>query len=256
MTVTKSLLACILLVAAASFPASASSLASASASAGANSCSQSDPNSASCNVSLIVGSQTARASAFANAGWTLSESGTLETTTSGFGSNTSANASVNFTNSLIVTGVTGSGEIQLVFSGFQMNVVNSVNGAFVSPVGIQVGSFATAAILPNGSPQTFSTTAPITFGSPTVFAVAFEAFAEGTFFHDGTFAINNADGVLQFPTFVVTDASGNVLRNASVQFVPEPSTWFFLVLGLAALLVIRKMKVCRTAADDFLRRPF
>ena len=242
MTVTKSLLACILLVAAASFPASASSLASASASAGANSCSQSDPNSASCNVSLIVGSQTARASAFANAGWTLSESGTLETTTSGFGSNTSANASVNFTNSLIVTGVTGSGEIQLVFSGFQMNVVNSVNGAFVSPVGIQVGSFATAAILPNGSPQTFSITAPITFGSPTVFAVAFEAFAEGTFFHDGTFAINNADGVLQFPTFVVTDASGNVLRNASVQFVPEPATWFFVALGLVALLVVSRVK--------------
>ena len=250
MTVTKSLLSYALLIAAAGFPASASSLASVSASVGSTTCSQSDPNLASCNVSVPVGSQTATASGFATATW-ANRSGRLETTTNGFGPNTSASASVNFTNSLIVTGVTGSGEIQLTFSGFQMNIVNSVNGAFVSPVGIQVGSFVDTAVLPNGSPQTFSVTAPITFDSPTVFAVAFEAFAEGTFFNNGTFAVNNADGILQFPTFVVTDANGNILRNASVQFVPEPATWFFVVAGLVTLLVIHRMKVCRTAADNF-----
>jgi hypothetical protein len=105
-----------------------------------------------------------------------------------------------------------------------------------------LGSFSTNATLPNGAPQTFSVTAPITFNSPTSFNVAFGATATGTFFNNGTFAMNDADGILQFPTFVVADSNGNVLRTASVQFVPEPATWFFVVLGLALLPLMQRAR--------------
>ena len=242
MTVTKSLLSGVFLACALGFPVSATSLASVSASVGATTCSQANPNSATCNVSVPVGSQTASASAVATATWALNGSGTLEATAQGFGSNTIGVANVSFSNPLIVTGVTGSGTLQIVFSGFHMNILNIPGGASVSPVLVSLGGSSTSTVLPNGSPQTFSVTAPITFNSATPFSVAFAANATGTFFNNGTFAMNDADGLLQFPTFVVTDSSGNVLRGASVQFVPEPATWFSVVLGLTALLLIQRVR--------------
>ena len=242
MTVTKSFLSGVLFACALGSPASATSLASVSASVGATTCSRSDPNSAACNVSVPVGLQTASASAAATATWALNGSGTLEATARGFGSNTIGVANVSFSNPLIVTGVTGSGSLQIVFSGFQMNIINIPGGASVSPVGVSLGSFSTSAALPNGAPQTFSVTAPITFNSATPFSVAFVASATGTFFNNGTFAMNDADGILQFPTFAVTDSGGNVLRSASVQFVPEPATWFFVVLGLVALPLVQRTR--------------
>lgn len=255
MTAKRSLLHGILFIAVASFPVSASSLASVSASAGSTSCSQSDPNTASCGVTVPVGSQTATASALANATW-ANGSGTLEATAFGSGLGTTAFASVNFSTPLIVTGVTGSGNVQIVFSGFQMNIVNNPGTASVSSLAITVGGASSTATLPNGAPQNFSVTVPVVFASPTAFSIAFSATASGTIFQGGIPAMNDADGIIRFPTFVVTDANGNVLSNASVQFVPEPASWLFIALGLTAMLVIHRMKVCRTIADNFSKRPF
>ncbi len=230
MTTTKSLLPCML--AAVSFPVWAGSMASVSASADSATCSQSGLTSAACSVSFPVGSQTESAAASATDTWAP---GRLEATADGFGPNTNALANVAFSNSLIVTGASGSGDLQIIFSGFQMNTLNSPGGASVSPVGVSLGSFSRSAALPNGSPGNFSVVAPVTFDSATLFSVAFQANAAGTFFHDGTFARNSADGILNFPTFVVTDSSGKVIPGASVQFVPEPTSWFFVALGLLAL---------------------
>lgn len=228
MTMAKSLLPCIL--AASCFPVWAGSIASVSASADSATCSRSGPASATCSVSFPVGSQTASATDT----W---PSGRLEATADGFGPNTSALANLVFSSSLIVTGVTGSGDLQIVFSGFQMNTLNSPGRASVSPVDVHLGSFSSNATLPNGSPGTFSVVGPITFDSATPFTVAFQANAAGTFFHDGTFALNDADGILEFPTFVVSDTSGKVIPGASVSFVPEPASWLSAALGFLALPV-------------------
>ncbi len=230
MIITKSLLPCML--AAVGFPMWAGSMASVSAAADSATCSQAGLTSATCSVTFPVGSQTASASASATDTW---PSGRLEATADGFGPNTNALASVAFSNSLIVTGVTGSGDLQIVFSGFQMNTLNSSGGASVSPVDVKLGGFSGNATLPNGALGTFPVVAPITFDSATLFTVAFQANAAGTFFHDGAFARNDADGILNFPTFIVTDSSGKVIPGASVEFVPEPASWFFVALGLLAL---------------------
>ena len=247
MTVTNPLWSCVLLIAVVGFPASASSMVGVTAMAGTHGCAQFSVSSASCNVSSPVGSQTASASAAATATWQPTGSGILEATVNGFGSNTYASADASFSYSIVVTGSTGSGHLQMVFSGFQMNILNTPDGATVFPVNIGVGHFLTSVTLPNGAPQTFSLTAPITFGELNLFNVSLDAIANGTFFHDGTFALNSADGIIQFPTFVVTDANGAVLSNASVQFVPEPATWFFVALGLAALFPAHRSRKHRNA---------
>ncbi len=235
MTVTKLFAPCLLALM--GLPAFASSVTSASASAGVSSCSQSGSNSAICSASVSVGSQTATASASATATW---PSGRLEATADGFGTNTNALAGVMFSNPLIVTGATGSGNLEVIFSGFQTVILNSVGGASVSPLSVTVGSLSTTFTLPNGAPGTFFATEPVSFGTPIPFSAAFQAMASGTFFHDGSFARNDADGILVFPTFVVTDSTGKVIPGASVMFTPEPASWLLAVVGLLWLAMVRR----------------
>lgn len=250
MTVAKSFLSGFLFVLALGFPASATSLVSVSATVNDTICNQSNPNSAICDISVpIVPGYLDAVRSEATATWALNGSGTLEAQVRSYGSTTrtgaSGTADVSFSNLLIVTGATGSGTLQILFSGYQASgvVPGDPGQAAVSPVGVSLGSFSTSAALPHGfQPQAFSVTAPLTFNSPTLFSVAFGANASGGFGSDCCNYASRADGILQFPTFVVTDSSGNVLRNASVQFVPEPATWFFVVLGLALLPLMQRSR--------------
>ena len=240
MTVTRSFLSGVLFALALGLPASASSLASVSGSVGATTCSRSDPNSAICNININVYDEANSIYAVATATWALNGSGTLEAQVRSYGSTSSGLADVSFSNPLIVTGTAGSGTLQIVFSGSQTE--STFYPGTVSPVGVSLGSFSTNATLPNGTTQTFSVTAPITFNAPTLFSVAFGASASGGYGNDSAMFPSYADGILRFPTFVATDASGNVLRSASVQFVPEPATWFFVVLGLVALPIVHRVR--------------
>ncbi len=230
-------LAWVCLAGTAAFPALADPLSSAFASAGSETCSQFGSSSANCQVTAPAGSQLAAASAAATATWALDGSGILEATARGFGSNTSGTADVSYSHGLAVTGVSGAGYLQIDFTGFQMELLNSFDGASVSPLTVKVGSYTASATLPSNAPQGFTAVTPITFGSPTSFTVAFGAVASGTFSHNGSFAANDADGLLQFPAFVVTDSSGKVLTGTSVEFVPEPASWLFVGLGLCAVML-------------------
>ncbi len=237
MPFVRNLLPCLLL-AAGSYPAAATSFTSAAASFGATMCNQSGTTSAVCNVNGTVGSQTARASASATSSWTSSAPGVLEATASGFGEGTSAQAAVSYSNLLMVTGATGSGDLQINFVGFQDNIVNIPAGASVSALTVGVGSSSTTATLPGGGPTAFSVVLPIAFNTPVLFSASFSATATGTFFHDGTFALDEADGILQFPSFAVTSVTGLAIPGATVSFVPEPASWVLFGSGLLLVIVL------------------
>jgi hypothetical protein len=241
-TVNKSVLSGVLIGLAAGFTASADSIASVSGAVGDTTCSQSNANSATCLISKPIYDEAHTLSANATATWAPNESGTLEAQVRTAGTDASGSANVSFSDLLTVTGAAGSGTLQIFFSGSQTIVHRSgIPGqASVSQFGMSLGSFSTSVALPN-APQTFSVTAPILFGSPTSFNVAFGAAASGGFVNDSAVFFSSADGMLRFPTFVVSDANGNVLPNASVQFAsPEPGTWSLIALGLTALPIVRR----------------
>jgi hypothetical protein len=132
----------------------------------------------------------------------------------------------------------------MTFSGFQMDILNIPGSAAVSSASLMVGAYSTALTLPT-SPTSFSATAPITFNTLTSFSFSFNATAAGTFFHDGTYALDGADGKVFFPTFTVLNASGSPIAG-TVTFTPEPVTWYFGALGLLALPLVRRAMPNRT----------
>ena len=228
-------LALVYLAICAALPALGASTATVSATAGPNSCSQSNPFVVNCSVNQAGVSQTATASGVANATWAPDGTGFLEATANDFGPNTTSFASVFWSLPLMVTGASGSGNLQVTFNGFQMNITTTPGSASVTPGVFTLGAFTTNLTLPNGGPANFSATAPITFNSLTTFSFAFQATASGTFFNNGTYAFDGADGKVLFPTFLVTNASGAVIPGATVQFAPEPASCLLALLGTGGI---------------------
>jgi hypothetical protein len=229
---TKFLSACILF-AAAGFPVSASSIASVSASLGSNTCSQSLPGSASCDVFGTANSPGgAYGMSLAPVLWgRFPFFSDIEVNIRAYGANANASASSSYSDQFRVTGVSGSGSILLAFSGFQIFTLALPGTSSVSPFSVSISSFSTAVTLPvNITHQLFFVTAPINFGTLTSFNVSLTATASSTAY-SGAYVYNGGIAAISSPAFTVLDANGNIIPNASVEFIPEPATWFLLLWG-------------------------
>ncbi len=216
-----------------------SSITSVTTAAGTNACSQTGSDTASCTSTTSGPNGPETSSALAAATW-LSPTGSLEAITHANGPLAKASASVSFSAFLIVTGVTGSGNLDVQFSGFQDTSGGNQPGT-VSPVSIMIGTSSQSVTLANGAPAPFTATAPVNFGVLIPFTVSFTDSAAGSMFNNGTYISEDADALLLAPTFVVTNSSGGVLPGASVQVAPEPGTLALFIAAVPLLLsFIRK----------------
>lgn len=208
----------------------ASSIRSVSATAGSNSCSQAGTTTAGCNVSLSGNPNgPATASGLAIATWDT-PGGRLEATSDGFGPSTSATASVSYSNMLIVTGASGSGDLVIQFDGFQNTLSSAPGTASVSPRSVTLGANSTSLTFPL-SPGSYSATLPVSFGVFGSLTVSFLRFGERN--HVSRRHVRDREcgrGSFSFSTFVVTDANGAPISGASVGFIPEPATFALLLL--------------------------
>jgi hypothetical protein len=215
-------------------PVLASTISTVSTAAGTNICNLSGTDTASCTSSTPGPNGPETASANATSTW-LAPGGRLEATTYADGPGTTASASISFSAQLIVTGVTGSGDLDVQFSGFQDTTGGQQPGT-VNPLTVMIDGSSQSVTLPNLPTSPFTVTAPVNFGVAIPFSVSISDSAAGSFFHNGTYIAADADGVLLEPSFVVTDANGSVLGNGTVEFVPEPGTLGPLGCAIALLL--------------------
>lgn len=210
---------------------------SASATAGTSACNQTGTTMASCNVNT-PGDPNGPETATANATATWDSGGRLEAVSDAYGLTSSA-ASVSYSNMFIVTGASGSGDLTIQFTGFQDILSQSPAGGTVSPLTVTVGGNSTNVTFPLSG--TFSATLPVNFGVYENFAVTFSDTAFGTMFFDSTYGRGDADAaLLSFPTFVVTSFTGAPIPGATVEFVPEPTTFGLLVGAVPALWLVRR----------------
>jgi hypothetical protein len=139
---------------------------------------------------------------------------------------------------LIVTGAGGSGMLQLSMSGFSTNQMGTGTPITAVPITLQIGSTTLVENVPFGPPSTlFTVTAPVTFGTPFGFSATISADTTGEMFHDGTFSPGEAEALVDFPTFVVTDDSGGALAGTTVAIVPEPASLALVMCGFVAGLL-------------------
>jgi hypothetical protein len=201
----------------------ASSIISVSGTASPNTCSQ---TSGAANVSCSVANGQSTASGLGIATWET-PGGRLEATSDAVGS-ASSTASVSYSNTLIVTGASGSGELTIQFMGFQDIFSQSPAGGTVSQLMVTVGANSTAVTFPFTN-SAFTATLPVTFGVFLPFNVSFSDTAQGTIFMGGLVGHGNGDAVLlNFPNFVVTNSAGAPIPG-TVEFVPEPAAFGLLL---------------------------